>query len=68
MLFRKAGDGPISGVVEGRWILAQVCVRGGYLPGEGTMLRTFPLILSLPQNWLTDWRQRFLALHGRRDV
>jgi hypothetical protein len=40
---------------EGRQILAQVAVRGGYRPEAlSATLRTFPLLLILPPNWLED--------------
>jgi hypothetical protein len=40
---------------EGRQILAQVRVRNGYsLSEQSVIMRTFPLLLPLPPNWLQD--------------
>jgi hypothetical protein len=39
---------------EGRCILVQVCVRDGYSVNDGPVLRTFPLLVPLPENWLDE--------------
>lgn len=42
----------LSEKAEGQRLLVQICVRDGYSVTGGPIMRTFPLIVPIPENWL----------------